>query len=51
LAGPEHALAEHVPKKLLDFFDQDMLKHIYWERILFDQAGLPDRKRAPGLSS
>jgi hypothetical protein len=34
---------EHVPKKLLDFFDQDMLKVIEIERFLFDHV-IPDRE-------
>jgi hypothetical protein len=28
---------EHVPKKLLDFFDQDMLQLFDFERVLIDQ--------------
>ena len=34
---------EHVPKKLLDFFDSDMLQLFEFERFLFDQMILFDR--------
>lgn len=27
---------EHVPKKLIDFFDKDMLQHFDFEQFLFD---------------
>jgi hypothetical protein len=35
---------EHVPKKLLDFFDQDMLQLIDIERFLFDHMIPCDRE-------
>ena len=31
------AALEHVPKKLLDFFDSDMLQLSDFERVLIDQ--------------
>ncbi len=34
----------HVPKKLLDFFDQDMLQVIGLERFPFDHVILRDRE-------
>jgi hypothetical protein len=38
------ATLEHVPKKLLDFFDQDMLQLIDFERFLFDHMIPCDRE-------
>jgi hypothetical protein len=38
-----HSL-EHVPKKLLDFFDQDMLQLFEFERFLFDHVIPRDRE-------
>ncbi len=35
---------EHVPKKLLDFFDQDLLRLIDIERFLFDHVIPRDRE-------
>ncbi len=35
---------EPVPKKLIDFFDQNMLQLFDFERFLFDQVIPPDRK-------
>ncbi len=35
---------EHVPKKLTDFFDQNMLQLFEFERFLFDRISLSDRK-------
>ena len=32
-----HWALVHVPKKLLDFFDEDMLQFIDFERVLVDQ--------------
>ena len=37
-----HSL-EHVPKKLFDFFDQDMLKLFDFERVPFDHVIPRDR--------
>jgi hypothetical protein len=34
---------EHVPEKLTDFSDQNMLQAIDLERILVDRVTLPDR--------
>jgi hypothetical protein len=34
---------EHVPKKLTDFFDQNMLEIVVLERILIDRVLPPDR--------
>jgi hypothetical protein len=34
----------HVPKKLLDFFDQNMLEFFESERFLFDQMSPSDRE-------
>jgi hypothetical protein len=34
---------EHVPKKLLDFFDEDMLQLFDFERVLFDHVIPRDR--------
>jgi hypothetical protein len=31
-------MLEHVPKKLLAFFDQDMLQLFDFERVLFDHV-------------
>jgi hypothetical protein len=39
-----HAPLEHVPKKLLDFFDEDMLQLIESGRFLFDQMIPSDRE-------
>jgi hypothetical protein len=39
-----NATLEHVPKKLLDFFDQDMLQLIDIERFLFDHMSPCDRE-------
>jgi hypothetical protein len=36
--------SEHVPKKLLDFFDQDMLQLFELERFLFDHVIPRDRE-------
>jgi len=36
-------IQEHVPKKLLDFFDQDMPQLFDFERVLIDQMILFDR--------
>ncbi len=36
--------SEHDPKKLLDFFDSDMLQLFDFERFLFDQMILFDRE-------
>jgi len=38
------ATLEHVPKKLLDFFDQNMLEFFESERFLFDQMSPSDRE-------
>ncbi len=35
---------EHVPKKLLDFFDKDMLQLFEFERFLFDHVIPRDRE-------
>jgi hypothetical protein len=35
---------EHVPKKLTDFFDQNMLQLVELERFLFDQMIPSDRE-------
>ena len=35
---------EHVPKKLLDFFDQDMLQLLEFERFLPDHVIPRDRE-------
>jgi hypothetical protein len=35
---------EHVPKKLVDFFEQNMLQLFDFERFLFDQVIPHDRK-------
>jgi hypothetical protein len=35
---------EHVPKKLIDFFDQNMLQLFDFKRFLSDQVIPPDRK-------
>jgi hypothetical protein len=35
---------EHVPKKLLDFFDENMLQLFESERSLFDQMSPSDRE-------
>jgi hypothetical protein len=54
-ASPHHAVTnvlwtyskmsalEHVPKKLLDFFDKDMLQLFEFERFLFDHVIPRDR--------
>jgi len=34
----DQAVLEHVPKKLLEFFDEDMLQLFESERFLFDHA-------------
>ncbi|QBR70486.1 hypothetical protein CU048_03455 [Beijerinckiaceae bacterium] len=56
-AAPECKFApEHVPKKLTDFFDQNLLQLVELERFLFDQMiligkrsrGSSKRKRPPG---
>jgi Transposase, Mutator family len=36
--GGRREVLEHVPKKLLDFFDQDMLQLFDFERVLIDQT-------------
>ena len=36
-------ILEHVPKKLTDFFDQNMLQVVVLERILIDRVLPPDR--------
>jgi hypothetical protein len=44
--GPNASLIkylEHVPKKLLAFFDQDMLQLFDFERVLIDQMILFDQ--------
>jgi len=41
--APVQLLLEHVPKKLLDFFDQNMLQLFESERFLFDQMISSDR--------
>jgi len=38
------ATLEHVPKKLLDFFDQNMLQLFESERFLFDQMISSDQE-------
>jgi hypothetical protein len=38
IAGRLTALLEHVPKKLLDFFDKGMLNLFEFERFLFDHV-------------
>jgi hypothetical protein len=38
------ATLEHVPKKLLDFFDQTMLQLFESERFLFDQMISSDQE-------
>jgi hypothetical protein len=38
------AALEHVPKKLLDFFDKDMLHLFEFERFLFDHVIPRDRE-------
>jgi hypothetical protein len=35
---------EHVPKKLIDFFDEDMLQLFEFERFLFDPMIPRDRE-------
>ncbi|MGH6846502.1 MAG: hypothetical protein ACREC0_03395 [Methylocella sp.] len=35
---------EHVPKNLIDFFDQNMLHLIEFERFIFDQMIPSDRE-------
>jgi len=35
---------EHVPNKLLDFFDQDMLQLFEFERFIFDHVIPRDRE-------
>jgi hypothetical protein len=37
-------LLEHVPKKLLDFFDKDMLQFFEFERFLIDHVIPRDRE-------
>jgi hypothetical protein len=44
LYGGQKAKLEHVPKKLIDFFDQNMLQLIDFERFLFDQMIPSDRE-------
>jgi hypothetical protein len=39
-----HASLEHVPKKLLDFFDQDMLQLFEFELLLLDHVIPRDRE-------
>jgi hypothetical protein len=38
------AALEHVPKKLLDFFDKDLLHLFEFERVLIDQMIPRDRE-------
>ena len=38
-----YQILEHVPKKLLAFFDQDMLQLFDFERVLIDQMILFDQ--------
>jgi hypothetical protein len=38
------AALEHVPKKLIGFFDQNMLQLSEFERFLFDQMSPSDRE-------
>src|ERR1700730_5856452 len=40
---PGHRTLEHVPKKLLAFFDSDMVQLFDFERVLIDQMILFDR--------
>jgi hypothetical protein len=39
-----NGVLEHVPKKLTDFFDQNMLQLVELERFLFDQMIPSDRE-------
>ena len=39
------AVLEHVPKKLIDFFDKDMLQLFEFERFLFDYV-IPRNREA-----
>jgi hypothetical protein len=48
LCGRGAAPLEHVPKKLLDFFDQDMLQLFDFERVLIDQMIPFDRDALKG---
>jgi hypothetical protein len=43
IAGQDFVFLEHVPKKLLDFFDSDMLQLFDFERVLIDQMVPFDR--------
>ena len=42
---------EHVPKKLRDFFDQNMLQLFESERFLFDQMISSDREALLGFAA
>jgi hypothetical protein len=48
IAGRLTALLEHVPKKLLDFFDKGMLNLFEFERFLFDHMIPRDREALLG---
>jgi hypothetical protein len=37
-------VTKHIPKKLLDFFDEDMLRLFDFERFLFDRVIPRDRE-------